>query len=135
MRRLTPAEAARRALAAVPPSAAVLVHFDVDVMRKDDMPAAYFPHAEGLTTAETTELLGTVLADPRIRLVEVAEYVGAEHAFDRLMVPIVVNDPFGNEGSFFFTPGSVVPQVDLVPDVKQAHAARERVVRFFRRHL
>lgn len=65
--------------------------------------------------------------------VEVAEYSGAHHAFDRLMVPIVVNDPFGNEGSYFAT--GVVPQVTLAPDVAQAHAARERLVRFFRRNL
>ena len=65
--------------------------------------------------------------------VEVVEYSGAQHAFDRLMVPIVVSDPFGNEGSYFAT--GIVPQVTLAPDVAQAHAARERVVRFFRRNL
>lgn len=65
--------------------------------------------------------------------VEVVEYSGAQHAFDRLMVPIVVSDPFGNEGSFFAT--GILPQVTLAPDVAQAHAARERVVRFFRRKL
>ena len=65
--------------------------------------------------------------------VTVAEIAGAYHAFDRLMVPIVVNDPFANEGSYFTT--GVVPQVTMAPDVAQAHAARERLVRFFRRHL
>lgn len=65
--------------------------------------------------------------------VEVEEYSGAQHAFDRLMVPITVSDPFGNEGSYFAT--GIVPQVTLAPDVAQAHAARERVVRFFRRNL
>ena len=49
------------------------------------------------------------------------------------MVPIVVNDPFGNEGSLFAT--GVVPQVTMAPDVAQAQAARERLVRFFRRNL
>ena len=49
------------------------------------------------------------------------------------MVPIVVRDPFGNAGSYFAT--GIVPQVTLAPDVAQAHAARERVVRFFRRNL
>jgi len=66
-------------------------------------------------------------------VVEVVEYSGAQHAFDRLMVPIVVSDPFGNQGSFFAT--GIVPQVTLAPDVAQAHAARERLVRFFRRNL
>ncbi len=61
--------------------------------------------------------------------VEVVEYPGAQHAFDRLMVPIVVNDPFGNEGSYFAT--GIVPQVTLAPDVASAYAARQRVVRFF----
>ena len=65
--------------------------------------------------------------------VEVVEYSGAQHAFDRLMVPIVVSDPFGNAGSYYAT--GIVPQVTLAPDVAQAHAARERVVRFFRRNL
>lgn len=65
--------------------------------------------------------------------VEVVEYNGAQHAFDRLMVPIVVRDPFGNQGSYFAT--GDVPQVTLAPDVAQAHAARERAVRFFRRNL
>lgn len=65
--------------------------------------------------------------------VEVVEAPGAHHAFDRLMVPIVVNDPFGNEGSYFAT--GIVPQVTLSPDVVQAHAARQRVVRFFGRNL
>lgn len=65
--------------------------------------------------------------------VTVTEVRGAHHAFDRLMVPIVVNDPFGSEGSFFAT--GVVPPVTLAPDVAQAQAARERLVRFFRRNL
>lgn len=65
--------------------------------------------------------------------VTVAEAPNAFHAFDRLMVPIVVNDPFGDEGSYFRS--GVVPQVTMAPDVAQAHAARERLVRFFRRHL
>lgn len=65
--------------------------------------------------------------------VKVVAYEGAQHAFDRLMVPIVVSDPFGNEGSYFAT--GIVPQVTLAPHVAQAYAARERAVRFFRRNL
>ena len=49
------------------------------------------------------------------------------------MVPIVVKDRFGDEGIFFTTGNE--PQVRLAPDVAQAHAARERLVRFFRRNL
>jgi hypothetical protein len=49
------------------------------------------------------------------------------------MVPIVVTDPFGNQGSIFQT--GQAPTVRIGPDVSQAYAARERAVRFFTRHL
>ena len=49
------------------------------------------------------------------------------------MVPITVADPFGNEGSIFVT--GKTPTVQLVPNVEQAYAARERVVRFFKHRL
>jgi len=74
LRRSGPREAARRALQAIPASAGVVLHFDIDVLRQQDMPAAYFPHKEGLTLSEATELLGVLLKDPRIRIIEVAEY-------------------------------------------------------------
>jgi len=66
-------------------------------------------------------------------VVRVNAYPGATHAWDRLMVPIVVNDPFADQGSFFST--GVVPAVQFTPDVDQAFLARERVVRFFQRKL
>lgn len=74
IRRAGPREAAQRALEEIPPSASILVHLDVDVLQKSEMAAAYFPHDEGLRLGEATELLAAVLADPRIRLVEVSEY-------------------------------------------------------------
>jgi arginase len=74
VRRLGPGEAARQALRAIPESASILLHFDIDVLNKQDMPAAYFPHADGLSMTEAQELLGAILADPRIRIIEVAEY-------------------------------------------------------------
>lgn len=67
-------EAAGKVLESIPASAAILLHFDTDVVRKGDLPSAYFPHAKGLTMAETTELLHAILRDPRIRLIEVSEY-------------------------------------------------------------
>jgi arginase len=73
-RRLGPGEAARRVLQAIPASASILLHFDIDVLNKQDMPAAYFPHADGLSMTEARELLGAILADSRIRIIEVAEY-------------------------------------------------------------
>lgn len=65
--------------------------------------------------------------------VQVVEVPDSEHAWDRLMVPISVADPFGNEGSIFVT--GKTPTVQLVPNVEQAYAARERVVRFFKHRL
>ncbi|HEY7181905.1 MAG TPA: arginase family protein [Blastocatellia bacterium] len=73
-RRLGPGEAARRVLQAIPASASILLHFDIDVLNKQDMPAAYFPHADGLSLTEARDLLGAILADSRIRIIEVAEY-------------------------------------------------------------
>jgi arginase len=73
LRRLGPTECARQVLEGIPPSASILLHVDVDVLRRKEMPAAYFPHDEGLTVAECRELLAALLADPRIRIIEVAE--------------------------------------------------------------
>jgi len=74
LRRSGPGEAARRALEAVPASAPVVLHLDIDVFRQHDVPAAYFPHAEGLSLSEGAAVLAVLLRDPRIRIVEVAEY-------------------------------------------------------------
>jgi arginase len=74
VRRLGPGEAARQALQAIPASAPILLHFDIDVLNKQDMPAVYFPHTDGLSIAEGWELLGTILADSRLRIIEVTEY-------------------------------------------------------------
>ena len=74
VRRLGPGEAARQILQAIPDSVPILLHFDIDVLNKRDMPAAYFPHTDGLSMAEARELLAAILADPRIRIIEVAEY-------------------------------------------------------------
>ena len=63
----------QRVLDARPPDAALLLHLDIDVFAAA-LPAAYFPHAEGLTLSEGVALLKTILADPRVRLVEVSEY-------------------------------------------------------------
>jgi len=74
VRRAGPREAARQALAGIPPSAAILLHFDIDVFETHAMPAAYFPHAQGLSLPEGAELVGALLKDPRIRIVEISEY-------------------------------------------------------------
>jgi arginase len=72
--RMGPGEAARQVLQAIPASASILLHFDIDVLNKQDMPAAYFPHTDGLSITEAQELLGVLLADSRVRIIEVAEY-------------------------------------------------------------
>jgi arginase len=74
IRRLGPRAAASQMLAAIPPSAAILLHLDIDVFRSADLSAVYFSHAEGLTLAEGTELLGVLLKDNRVRIVEISEY-------------------------------------------------------------
>jgi arginase len=74
VRRLGPKEAARQVLAAIPPSASVVLHFDIDAMNKRDMPVAYFPHDEGMTLSECGDLLAALLRDSRIRIIEVSEY-------------------------------------------------------------
>jgi arginase len=74
VRRTGPGAAARHALETVPAAAPVLLHLDIDVFQERDLPAAYFPHPEGLSLAEGAELLGVLLQDPRIRVIEVSEY-------------------------------------------------------------
>ena len=74
IRRSGPREAARQALAAIPQSAPILLHFDIDVFQKLEMPAAYFPHPEGLNLSEGKDLLSVLLSDPRVRIIEVSEY-------------------------------------------------------------
>ena len=74
IRRSKPREVAQQVLQSVPASASLLVHVDIDVLQSREMPAAYFPHAEGMTLSELGELLGVVLKDPRIRIIEISEY-------------------------------------------------------------
>jgi arginase len=83
VRRAGAAEAARKALATVPAGASILVHLDIDVFNKQAMPVAYFPHDQGLNLAEGRELLGVMLKDPRIRIIEVSEYASLRDADQR----------------------------------------------------
>jgi arginase len=74
VRRIGSRQVAQQVLAGVPASAAILLHLDIDVFRSSDLPAAYFPHPEGLSLKEGTELLGVFLRDARVRVIEVSEY-------------------------------------------------------------
>ncbi len=67
-------ESAQRVLASVPAESPILVHFDVDVIRDNELPAAYFPHQDGLALSEVSDLLTVILRDPRVHLIEVSEY-------------------------------------------------------------
>jgi arginase len=89
VRRAGPRQAAEEALGAIPASAAVLVHLDIDVFRHAELPAAYFPHADGLTLAEGGELLRSLLSDPRVRLLEVSEYAALRDAEQRSITRLV----------------------------------------------
>jgi len=74
IRRAGAAVTAQRVLAGIPASAGVVLHLDIDVLSPREMPAAYFPHEDGLRLSEAAELLGVLLRDPRIRIIEVSEY-------------------------------------------------------------
>jgi arginase len=74
VRRLGPSQAAHQALQAIPAAAPILLHFDIDVLNTHEMPTSYFPHSDGLSIAECQELLGIILADARVRIIEVTEY-------------------------------------------------------------
>jgi arginase family enzyme len=65
---------ARRTLDTIAPDAAILLHFDVDVLHQDEMPAAYSPNPHGMSEEEAQALLNIFLADTRVRLLEVTEY-------------------------------------------------------------
>ncbi|MGK5510152.1 arginase family protein [Brevibacillus formosus] len=64
-------------LQSIPSDAKILVHFDVDIMHKDAMPAAYSPSEMGLSLSEAEALLATVLRDSRVTSMEVTEFSGA----------------------------------------------------------
>lgn len=74
VRRAGPSQAAQHALQTISPSASIILHFDTDVVQVKELPSAYFPHEEGLTLSEAGQLLGVLLKDPRIRIIEVSEY-------------------------------------------------------------
>ncbi len=89
VRRSGIAQAARQAMEAIPAKASILLHLDIDVFQKQALPAAYFPHTEGLSLAEGKELLGVLLSDPRIRIIEVSEYAGLRDLDQRYVSTLV----------------------------------------------
>jgi dienelactone hydrolase len=76
------------------------------------------------------------LTEPSDRtLVDVAVYEGAYHAWDRLQVPSLAADPFGDQGSYLLGQTATVPTIEVIPNVDQAYEARLEIVDFFRRNL
>ncbi|MFA5162547.1 MAG: arginase family protein [Elusimicrobiales bacterium] len=71
------ARAARAALAAVAPCRKLFVHFDVDVLARDAMPAAYAPRRAGLSLCETEQILKLLLSDKRTVFLEISEFMPA----------------------------------------------------------
>jgi arginase len=58
----------------LPQNKKIFVHFDVDVIREEEMQAAYFPSKDGLTLDECSLLLNELLNDQRIIGLEVTEF-------------------------------------------------------------
>lgn len=74
LRRIGASRAAQGVLQRIPEDANILVHFDIDVVRQSDLPAAYFPHSNGLSLDQARDVIATILSDRRVRLIEVSEY-------------------------------------------------------------
>ena len=62
-------------LKGIPKDRHLIVHFDVDVLSKDEMPAAYSPREAGLTLSEVENILKLVFADQRVVFFELTEFV------------------------------------------------------------
>lgn len=75
-------QSAARVLERIPSTSEILIHLDIDVLARQEMPAAYFPHIEGLGLGECAALLRPIVNDPRVRLIEISEYASLRD-FDR----------------------------------------------------
>jgi arginase len=61
-------------LAKLPENKKIFIHFDVDVIKESEMPAAYFPCKDGLTFDECHLVLWELLKDNRIIGLEITEF-------------------------------------------------------------
>ncbi|OCA91520.1 hypothetical protein A8F94_02005 [Bacillus sp. FJAT-27225] len=61
-------------LKTIPVHSSIFLHFDVDVMHESIMPAAYSPSKSGLDLERTKELMAALLADNRVKGIEVTEF-------------------------------------------------------------
>ncbi|MFD2442827.1 arginase family protein [Bacillus sp. CGMCC 1.16607] len=60
--------------ATLPTNKKIFIHFDVDVIKESEMPAAYFPSADGLTFQECHMVLRELLNDERMIGIELTEF-------------------------------------------------------------
>jgi arginase family enzyme len=54
-----------RVLERIPSSGDIPIHLDIDVLAKQDTPAEYFPHIDGLRLGDCAELLRPIVDDQR----------------------------------------------------------------------
>ncbi|HYK73552.1 MAG TPA: arginase family protein [Pseudoneobacillus sp.] len=71
-------------------SSSILVHLDVDVLHKSIMPAAYSPSEKGLDLTKAVDILTTILADPRVKGIEVTEF-SANKDFNQSCANLIVD--------------------------------------------
>ena len=65
------------------------------MLQARDLPAAYFPHPEGLTLSEAGDLLRVLLKDPRIRIIEGSEYAALrdfDHGYVNKLVGVFLRE-------------------------------------------
>ncbi len=100
----------------------------VQIGSQDDYDRA---NSSGDGAARCQSLKANLPANEQV-IMSVVRYEGAYHGWDRLMVPIKANDPFGHLGADRFDPYA---RVELRPDPAKAYEAQRRLVRFFERSL
>ncbi|MDD2773776.1 MAG: arginase family protein [Elusimicrobiales bacterium] len=69
------AKSVKAALAAIAKERKLLLHFDVDVIAADAMPAAYMPREARLSLCETGQILKLLLQDDRTAFLEITEFM------------------------------------------------------------
>ncbi|HYK74064.1 MAG TPA: arginase family protein [Pseudoneobacillus sp.] len=81
-------------LAKLPENKKIFIHFDVDVIKESEMPAAYFPCKDGLTFDECHLVLIELLKDDRIIGLEMTEFSALKDVSGELtekLVHLLVN--------------------------------------------
>jgi arginase len=66
-----------------------VLHFDVDVLSASEMPATYYPAADGLRSAEFAEALAVFVSNPNLAAVTIASYVPSADADDSALARLL----------------------------------------------